>query len=96
MTTQYLQQIGDFTINLLATDRYQSIKFALSFWQNLCREEEKAGANSANIIPNCFPSLMGIIFMGLAINEYEDDQVQVSESVDEDQFTVAIAASSLL
>lgn len=36
---------------------------------------------------------MGIIFQGLAIVEYDDDQVNVAESTDEDTFTVAIAAS---
>lgn len=83
-------------MNVMKTDKLKQIKYSLQFWNNLCKEEIKAGDQSLQIITACFDSLMQIIIIGLGINEYDDDQIEVQESLDDEDFTIAIAAGSVL
>jgi len=47
----YLQKIGEFTVVLISNPtRHKSIKYALLFWNNLCKEEIKMQELSQNII----------------------------------------------
>ena len=93
---EYLQRIGEFTVSLLVTNRYRAIKYSMLFWNNLCKEEVKLNQQSMQIINQCFSSLMPIILSGLSITEYEDDDTEIGETIDDDKWTVALAAQSLL
>lgn len=39
---------------------------------------------------------MQIIFMGFSINEFDDDQTEVAESLDDEVWTIAVAAGNVL
>ena len=73
---QYLQRIGEFTVSLISNPtRLKSIKHALLFWNNLCKEELKMQEFSHDIISKCFPSLIQILLQGMLITEWNNDEI---------------------
>ena len=48
---QYVPKVGEITVTLMASTRYKSIKFALLFWNNLCKEEQRLASQPNNHVP---------------------------------------------
>ena len=70
----------------------------MTFWINLCQEETarmKIG-QSLNIIAQYQDRLLQLIFEGLCLTEFEDEDHEVDQTIDDITWTVSRASGALL
>ena len=92
----YIQKIGETTIALLSSGSPSCIKYSLLFWTGVCKEEAKLGQNNHGVITKCADSLINIVLQAIKISEYDNDDIILADSNDDEAWTVIDAAAGLL
>lgn len=95
----YLQKIGEITGTLVHANSSHRVTIeALKFWQSLCRKEitKMQAGEQILYIPTCGPSLIGIALNGLLSSDVTADDHELTETNDDEEWTVCQASSVLL
>ena len=93
----YIQKIGDLTVKFLHAQLHAQLKSIFKFWENLCAEECRLNVpKEQSVICKFLDPLQDIIYQAMCLNEFENDEVVVGDSFDDEKYTVLEASSNTL
>lgn len=93
----YIQKIGDLTVKFLHAQLNAQLKSIFKFWENLCAEEVRLNVpKEQSVICKFLEPLQDIIYQAMCLNEFENDEVVVGDSFDDEKYTVLEASSNTL